>query len=58
MKRKGHGRDPNRVLQQRIIPESSEEDSSSTEDDEEYNEIKVRNTYNDIRRYIMLRYDT
>jgi hypothetical protein len=54
---KGHGRDPNRVLQQRIIPESSEEDSSSTEDDEEYNEIKVRNTYNDIRRYIMLRYD-
>jgi hypothetical protein len=57
MKRKRHGLDPNRILQQRIIPESSEEDSSCTEDDEECNEMKVRNTYNDIRRYIMLRYD-
>jgi hypothetical protein len=64
MKRKRHGLDPNRVLQQRINQESSEEDSSCTEVDEEFNisfeefnEMKVRNTYNDIRRYIMLRYD-
>ena len=58
MQRTWHGRDPNRVLQQRIIPESSEEDSSCNEEDEEFNEMKVRNTYDDIRRYIMLRYDT
>ena len=63
MKRKRHGLDPNRLLQQPIIRESSEEDSSEEDSFEEnisfgdFYEMQVRNTYNDIRRYIMLRYD-
>jgi hypothetical protein len=44
MKKKGHGRGPNRLSQERMLASSSEKDSSCTEDEREKNEVSIQHS--------------